>query len=99
MRGREQRRQRAALEHRDQHRLLGADRVQHRPHIVDLLLERRRPGVPSDIPVPRRSNTISRENDAIRSKKRAKSGTSHISMFDRNDGTSTTSSGPSPTTW
>ena len=58
------------------------------------------PAIPSDIPLPRRSNRISRENDAIRSKKRAYDGSSQkSSMFDRYDGTNTTSSGPSPTTW
>ena len=58
------------------------------------------PAIPSDIPLPRRSNRISRANDASRSRKRAKDGSSQdSSMFDRYDGTSTTSSGPSPTTW
>ena len=46
MRGREHRRQAAPLERRKQHRLLGADRVDHRLEIVDLLLQGRRPGDP-----------------------------------------------------
>ena len=101
MGGREQRRQAAALGDRDQHRLLGADARRSPPG-------RRRSAPPaasprrspSDIPLPRRSNRISRENDASRSRKRAQDGSSQtISMFDMYDGTSTTSSGPSPTTW
>ncbi len=58
------------------------------------------PATPSDIPVPRRSNAISRANAASRRRNPATPGISQaISMFDRNAGTRTTSSGPSPTTW
>ena len=38
--------ERAAARHRDQHRLLGTDGVDHRADVVDLLLERRHPGDP-----------------------------------------------------
>jgi len=43
---------------------------------------------------------MSRENDASRSKNRTASGSSqNTSIFDIQPGTSTRSSGPSPTTW
>ena len=45
-------RQRAALGDRHQHRLLRARGVEHRPHVVDLLLERRRPGDAAGHPGP-----------------------------------------------
>lgn len=50
--------------------------------------------------LPRRSNRITRANDESRPNRRAKLGSSqNNSMFDRYGGTTTTSSGPSPTTW
>ena len=52
------------------------------------------------MPVPRLSNTISRENDASRVRNRASRGSSHAtSTWETNPGTRTRSIGPSPTTW
>ena len=50
MRGGEQHRQGAALSNRDQRRLLGTRRIEHRSNIIDLLLQRRRPGNPAGHP-------------------------------------------------
>ena len=53
----------------------------------------------SDMPVPRLSNTINRENDARRVKKRARLGSSHAtSTCETKPGTRTRSVGPSPST-
>ena len=51
-------------------------------------------------PTPRLSNTMSRVNDASRSKNRAISASSQlISTFHTQPGTNTRSIGPSPITW
>ena len=53
----------------------------------------------SDMPVPRLSNTINRENDASRVKNRARFGSSHAtSTCDTKPGAITRSVGPSPST-
>ncbi len=52
MGGREHRRQAAALEKVSQHRLLGADCVDHGLDVIDLLLQRRRPGDAVGHPAP-----------------------------------------------
>jgi hypothetical protein len=53
----------------------------------------------SDMPVPRLSKWIGRENDASCSKKARAFGTSQpSSTFETAGGTNTTSNGPSPTT-
>ena len=86
---------------REQHRLLGADRVDHRLDVIDLLLQRRRPGDPIGHPAPAPvEQDQPRERRRAARRSRARDGSSqNSSMFDRYDGTSTTSSGPSPTTW
>ena len=54
----------------------------------------------SDSPVPRLSKMIRRENELIRSKKRANGGDSHwSSRWVAKPSTRTRSIGPSPTTW
>ena len=51
------------------------------------------------MPVPRLSNTINRENEASRVKKRARFGSSHAtSTCDTKPGAITRSVGPSPST-
>ena len=53
----------------------------------------------SDMPVPRLSNTISRENDASRVEKPGKAGSSHAtSTWETKPGTRTRSIAPSPMT-
>jgi hypothetical protein len=52
MRGRKQHGQRAALGNRDQHRMLRARCFDHRTDVIDLFLQRRRPGNPSGHPGP-----------------------------------------------
>ena len=81
---------------------VAAGGVDHRAHVVHPFLRRRQPVVrhPSDIPVPRLSKTISRENDASRSRNRACSGLYHASSTSETQGGAHTSSrDPSPTTW
>jgi hypothetical protein len=63
------------------------------------------PATRSDAPVPRLSKTISRANDAMRSRKAANASrngvsASHMSStFETAPGMRTRSNGPSPTTW
>jgi hypothetical protein len=64
----------------EQSRSLGTGRVHDRADIVHTAFEAGQLGVGdgSDSPVPRLSKTISRANDASRSRKAAKRGSSHI---------------------
>ena len=56
------------------------------------------PATRSDAPTPRLSISSSRLNDAMRRRKRANGGNSHVqSTWETQPGTSTTSMGPSPT--
>ena len=58
------------------------------------------PATGSDIPVPRLSKMINRENDASRVRKRASVGSSQAtSTCETKPGTRTRSTGPSPSTW
>ena len=53
----------------------------------------------SERPVPRLSNRIRREKDVIRRQKSTKIGCSHAQTRLIRNGTNSTSTGPSPTTW
>ncbi len=100
MGGRKQRCHRPRLELCEHRRPAGPNRVEDRDDVVHLLLEGGAPRTGSDIPVPRRSNVIRRENDARRRNIRATDGSSHTcSTAQIHVGTQRRSTGPSPITW